>query len=525
MGKVIRKTWMIIGSIGVLLSVKYVSHAFTPIMPKHVQSQFTKPFYMDTLILSHKPSSTDAIGMNPRQLAVEALARYNNKGSMEVVSYLESSEAFLLASQRDKSFARNLVSTTFRRLGQIDTILSICCSSYPPKGKYGRVLKACLRIGVSQLLFLETPSFAAVKETIDILKDKSVGAPKPIIQFANAVLRRVDRERSELLERTDVCDNISIRLRKEFESLYGAETTHKIVHQLLDDSAHQFVDLTLRSEVDMDTVISAFEADAKKRFHSILTLPNGSLRIKKNSNAGSIADWPLYEEGLWWVQDVSSTLPAIALIKALEKEHNVEKDVLSKYHVVDCCAAPGGKTSQLLSAGLTVTAIEASPRRSRRLVENLSRLKFSQDKFKIAVCCGQEWFPDENIDVKGILVDVPCSATGTGSKRPDVLQKDCDLGNLLSTQEALANHCADNILKPGGIMVYATCSLLREESEDQVLRLLERGNMEMLPFEKGEMPGFDDAIHENGWLRVLPGVLGNELKRCDGFFAARLKKL
>jgi 16S rRNA (cytosine967-C5)-methyltransferase len=520
------KWWRIIGGVSMLLSMKHECLSFTPILLKHVHIQSTKkPFAITTQTFCNEPSSADAICMNPRKLAVEALGRYNNKGNMDIVSHLESSQVFLLASQRDKSFTRNLVSTTMRRLGQIDSILTICCSSYPPKGKYGRILKACLRVGVAQLLFIETPSFAAVKETIDVLKDKSVDAPKPIIQFANAVLRRVDREREELLNKTSIYDNMSIALRKELESSYGVETTQKILNQLLDDSAHQFVDLTIRKNEDVDKIISAFEADTGKRFHSVLPLPNGSLRVRKNPNAGSIANWPLYEEGIWWVQDVSSTLPAIALIKALEKECNVNKDAISEFHVVDCCAAPGGKTAQLLSAGLTVTAIEASPRRSRRLVENLSRLNFSQEKFKIAVCSGQEWFPGEQIDVNGVLVDVPCSATGTGSKRPDVLQKDCDLGNLLSTQKLLANHCADNILKPGGIMVYATCSLLREESEEQVLRLLERGNMKMIPFEKGEIPGFDDAIHENGWLRVLPGMLGDELKRCDGFFVARLKKL
>ena len=138
---------------------------------------------------------------------------------------------------------------------------------------------------------------------------------------------------------------------------------------------------------------------------------------------------------------------------------------------------------------------------------------------------GQEWNPEEGTEIAGVLVDVPCSATGTGNKRPDVLRKDGDLGNLIETQSMLANHCADNILESGGIMVYATCSLLKRESEDQVQALLSRGTMKTLPFTKGEIRGFDDAIDENGWLRVLPGVLDGELKQCDGFFVARLEKL
>ena len=196
--------------------------------------------------------------------------------------------------------------------------------------------------------------------------------------------------------------------------------------------------------------------------------------------------------------------------------------------MVDMCAAPGGKTSQLLSAGFQVTAIEANARRSRRLLENLERLRFGEDQCEVVVSPGQEWTPEENdegLGVSGILVDVPCSATGTGNKRPDVLRKDDDLGNLLETQEILANHCADNVLLSGGIMVYATCSLLARESEDQVQKLLQRGTMKTLPFGKDEIPGFEHAIDENGWLRVLPGVLDGELKQCDGFFVARLEKL
>lgn len=464
-------------------------------------------------------SSNEVKSMNPRQLAIQALTENNNKGNgMDAVSRLESSKAFLLAAQRDRNFARNLVSTTTRRLGQIDLILDKCCSSYPPKGKYGALLQACLRVGVTQLLFLETPAFAAVKETIDALKDNALRIPKPMVQFANAVLRRVDREGKDILTTTDVCDNISEYLRQEFQSCYGAENTRKIVEQFLDDSAHQFVDLSVNHKMDKTKIIAAFETDKDDRFHSVISLPNGSLRIRKNPNAGVISNWPLYDEGCWWVQDVASTLPAIALIKSLEKQQyqdEATKLSSSDFHVVDCCAAPGGKTAQLLSAGYNVTAIEASERRSRRLLENLNRLKFDKSQFDLVIGPGQEWLPKEqqNINVQGVLLDVPCSATGTGSKRPDVLMKNGDLGNLLTIQKSLANHFAENILQSGGIMVYATCSLLAKESEEQVRALLKRGSMVTLPFDKGEIPGFDDAIDENGWLRVLPGTLQEELRR------------
>lgn len=171
-----------------------------------------------------------------------------------------------------------------------------------------------------------------------------------------------------------------------------------------------------------------------------------------------------------------------------------------------------------------VTAIEANERRSRLLRENLDRLDFEQ-RCEVVVSPGQDWVNKDDNEVAAILVDVPCSATGTGNRRPDVLQKDTsDLEQLHEIQEILANHCVDNILSKDGIMIYATCSLLKSESEDQVTKLLERDDVTTLPFERGEIPGFDDAIDENGWLRIIPGRLGGQLNYCDGFFVARLTK-
>lgn len=245
--------------------------------------------------------------------------------------------------------------------------------------------------------------------------------------------------------------------------------------------------------------------------------------------SGAVSEWPLYDEGRWWVQDAAATLPALALYNALNNSTNANVESM---HVVDLCAAPGGKTAQLISLGFgKVTAVELSPRRSRRLVENLERLDM-QDRCTVCVADGSEWMPDDNEDVPvmGVLVDVPCSATGTGSKRPDVLRRDENLGNLLQVQQKLAQHCADNIVAPGGIMVYATCSILKQESEDQVQKLLKRGRrgeaaLETVPFTEGEIPGFDDAIDDNGWLRVLPGTLPGSLSQCDGFFVARLRRV
>jgi 16S rRNA (cytosine967-C5)-methyltransferase len=191
--------------------------------------------------------------------------------------------------------------------------------------------------------------------------------------------------------------------------------------------------------------------------------------------------------------------------------------------VVDVCAAPGGKTAQLLSAGFKrVTAIESNIRRSKKLRENLDRLKL-HDACDVIVADGQSWLPQNNNIISGILVDVPCSSTGTGARHGSVLRKTNDLEELIGVQQRLANHCAD-ILSPNGILVYSTCSLLKQESEDQIEKLLMRGDLETVPFLKDEITGFDDAIDSRGWIRVLPGVLGGDLSKSDGFFVARLRK-
>jgi len=479
------------------------------------------------------------------------------KNNINAITKLElNSDYIFLKDQRDKSFARLLVSTCQRRLGQIDKVLSLCCDSkYPPKktGQYGVFVQACLRLGATQILFLQTPGFAAVKETVEVLKILGFHVPQGMIKFTNAVLRKLVRDGKDILEtQSCVFDNIAPWLLQEWTDTWGEEKTLQIVNQLFDEDAYDHVDLTLNlsykltdeeRERKVSRLVREFGGDnfsEKVKGDSIILLPNGSLRIKRNVKSGLISNWPLYQEGKWWVQDISSTLPAIALHKAFKQRHGD----LSDLHIVDMCAAPGGKTGQLIVAGFgQVTAVESNAKRSRRLVENLKRLHL-EDRCRVVVSAGQEWYPsfnratyqtteeDDIEPVNGVLLDVPCSATGTGARSPDVLWKNRRLEELVETQETLANHCADNIIGRGGIMVYATCSLLKVESEDQVKKLIARGNqsrdnavMQTLPFVVGEMHGFDDAIDENGWLRVLPGILGGDLNSCDGFFVARLVKI
>ena len=460
-----------------------------------------------------------------RVVAAESMLEDKKRSSVFPLQRLESSPDYQALEQRDRSFARALVTTTERRLGQIDKIINHCRTktASPRKKKDDLLVDATLRLGIAQMLFLDVPLHAAVKETVDILRSTpSIKVPESKIKFTNAILRRVSREGQELLsELTGPNDNIVPWLLQRWNKDWGSEKAAQISEAFMSQAP---IHLSVKYPSDRST------AARNQRLEEVRDaiggdtdiLPNGSIRVGDDIG-GLINKWPLYDEGLWWIQDVSATLPALALYSVFEDE-NVED-----LNVVDMCAAPGGKTSQLASLGFgRVTAVEYSAKRIPRLKKNLERLDML-DKCTICNADGREWTPpDDDKSVNGILLDVPCSATGTGSKRPDVMRRSQDLKELLQSQEQLANHCADNILQPGGVLVYATCSILKQESENQVKKLISRDNgaeMETIPFKTGEIPGFDDCIDENGWLRVLPGSLQSTIGPCDGFFVARLRRV
>jgi 16S rRNA (cytosine967-C5)-methyltransferase len=342
------------------------------------------------------------------------------------------------------------------------------------------------------LLFLDTPPFAANKETVQVLrmhhhlsKTSTYPVPEPMVKFVNGVFRKlseplaadIDEMSTDddipkqlfghqlLRESTTSKDNIAPWLLKRWENDWGDDLATLICEEMMPVDESSFTPrIDLSTKYSLGVVLK--KQDDEGMMQQMLEelggdstlLSQGSIRVG-TSLKGDVKSWPGYDDGTWWVQDASSTLPALVLSQALYDKNGSDESVLSDINVVDMCAAPGGKTAALLSAGFgRVTAIEANARRSRRLVENLERLKLSE-KCQVVVEEGQNWIPSEK--VHGILVDVPCSATGTGARRPDVLRRDPNLKELLTIQEILANHCADNVLDEGGLMVYATCSILK----------------------------------------------------------------
>jgi 16S rRNA (cytosine967-C5)-methyltransferase len=386
---------------------------------------------------------------------------------------------------RDRAFARLLVATVLRRLGQIDALIAHCLDkSLPPRAA---AVQDMLRLGTAQLLFLRTPPHAAVATSVDLAEAHGFTSHKGLV---NAVLRRLALEGPALEAAQDAARiNTPHWLWRTWSEAYGEATAQQIALAHLKEAP---LDLTVPRDVEhWRQTLEAVEQ------------PTGSLRRQAG---GAVAALPGYGEGAWWVQDAAAALPAKLL-----------GDVAGKA-VVDLCAAPGGKTAQLATAGARVTAIDRSPRRVARLNANLARLALHAETL---VADAAQWRPLE--PARLVLLDAPCTATGAIRRHPDVprLKTAEDVTRLAAVQERLLA-AAVEMLAPGGVLVYCTCSLEPEEGVQQVARLLARGApVTRRAIEPGEIGGLGECITGDGDLRTLPCHLA-ELDGIDGFYAARL---
>jgi 16S rRNA (cytosine967-C5)-methyltransferase len=239
-----------------------------------------------------------------------------------------------------------------------------------------------------------------------------------------------------------------------------------------------------------------------------LVVPTGSVRLVPS---GPIEDLPGFAEGAWWVQDAAAALPA-----------RLFGDIAGK-RVADLCAAPGGKTAALALAGASVTAVDLSAERLKRVSANLARLDLAAEVVAADVF---RWTPPEPFDA--ILLDAPCTATGTIRRHPDVawVKRPEDVGNLAEIQGRMIDR-AVAWLKPGGTLVFSTCSLEPEEGEHQMARALHRHDLAIVPVDPGEIGGLAEAVLPSGAVRTLPFQMPGPTPRLsglDGFFMMRLRK-
>jgi 16S rRNA (cytosine967-C5)-methyltransferase len=386
---------------------------------------------------------------------------------------------------RDRAFARLLVATVLRRLGQIDALVAHCLNTpLPPRAA---MVHDMLRLGIAQLLFLRTPPHAAVATTVDLAELRGFISHKGLV---NAVLRRLSQEGPGLVAQQDAARlDTPDWLWRGWSQAYGEERTRGIALAHLKEAP---LDLTVRS--DPETWRDQLEA---------ILLPTGTLR---RTGGGAIMSLPGYSAGAWWVQDAAAAMPA-----------RLFGDIAGQ-RVVDLCAAPGGKTAQLAAAGARVTAIDRSPRRLDRLNANLTRLSFSVESL---VADAATWRPPE--PARYVLLDAPCTATGAIRRHPDVphLKTPDDVARLAAVQERLVA-AAVEMLAPGGTLVYCTCSLEPQEGPQQVAKLLARGApVTRRPIEAHEVGGLAECLTPDGDLRTLPSHL-SEFDGIDGFFATRL---
>jgi 16S rRNA (cytosine967-C5)-methyltransferase len=386
---------------------------------------------------------------------------------------------------RDRAFARLLVATVLRRLGQIDALIAHCLNTpLPPRAA---MVHDMLRLGIAQLLFLRTPPHAAVATTVDLADHRGFLSHKGLV---NAVLRRLSQQGPDLVAAQDAPRlNTPDWLWRSWSEAYGEAGARGIALAHLKEAP---LDITVRA--DLEKWRAALEATV---------LPTGTLR---RTGGGAIMNLPGYAEGAWWVQDAAAAIPATLLGK------------IAGQRVVDLCAAPGGKTAQLAAAGARVTAIDRSPRRLERLNLNLARLSFGVESL---VGDASTWRPPE--PVRYVLLDAPCTATGAIRRHPDVphLKSPDDVARLAAVQERLVA-AAIEMLAPGGTLVYCTCSLEPQEGVQQVERLLARGApVKRKPIDPAEIGGLAECVTPAGDLRTLPSHLA-QFEGLDGFYAARL---
>ncbi len=377
---------------------------------------------------------------------------------------------------RDRAAAHRIAAAVLRRIGSLDAVLEPHLKKAPPDP-----VRNILRIGAAGLVLLDTPPHAAVATCVALARRRGL---EPFAGLVNAVLRRVSESGAALLEQLDGprLDTPAWLWASWGNAARGISKAHQIEAPL---------DLSL-----LPGVAAPEGGEA---------LPTGSYRYPAGSR---VTEMDGFAEGGFWVQDAAAALPA-KLLAAQPGER-----------VADLCAAPGGKTAQLAATGANVTAIELNPGRIVRLRENMARLQLNVD---IVQADAVTWRPEEKLDA--LLLDAPCSATGTIRRHPDVaqLKRPRDLLTLVAQQDKLLDAACD-MLKPGGRLIYAVCSLQPEEGAARLEAARVRLMFKAVPFTAEELPGLAEAITPEGYVRTTP-AMWPERGGMDGFFVGRLVRL
>ena len=380
--------------------------------------------------------------------------------------------------EREKRFAADLVEKCHRHASEIDALLDEACDKRP-RGS----TRAILRLGIAQLLYFDSiPNRAAVDTSVQLCRKRG-GNPG----LTNAVLRRLSREAPSIQETKPPLYDLLVQDR-------GTELADRYLEACKKPPA--LLQVTCASPDKRDEFIEAVDGVTQKYGDF-----GAALRPEKRTPVPAL---PLFDEGVWWAQDAGAA-QAARLLKGLPTGSKV----------LDMCSAPGGKALQLSSFGFEVVAVEKSAKRAERLRQNLERCKCDVD-----VCVQDATLINDMFD--GVLVDAPCSATGTARRRPDVLRKELDLGALAQTQAALLD-AAWRCLKPGGLLVFSSCSALTADAEASFAAFLQR-TADAHVVEVTAPDFVDDACVVDGALRLWPWHVAGDVGGCDAHYAARARK-
>ena len=436
-----------------------------------------------------EPAATVSSGLAPRRAAVAIVTAALHRGAFLEDALEEAAEA--ITDTRDRAFAHALAATALRRKGQTEKLLAQFMEK--PLDRKAEPAGTILLIGATQILFLAIEPHAAISTSVELAaRDAKAGKFKQVV---NAVLRRVAENRDELLSQLPpALSNLPTWLERKLRADLGPADAAGCAEAHL---AQPDLDLTPK-----DAEAARILVDAGGQL-----LPTGSVRFAAPYPA--IPALPGFAEGHWWVQDAAAALPARML-------GNV-----AGLAVLDMCAAPGGKTLQLAAAGANVTALDVSEQRLRRVAGNLARTGLATTCIAMDAL---QFEPDQLYDA--ILLDAPCSATGTIRRHPELpwSRRADDLKTLVGQQRQLLRHAA-SLLKPGGALVYAVCSLFADEGAKQVQSFLnENRAFTRLPVDPQQLGISAGMVNRHGDLRTLPHMQLDGIAGMDGFYAARLLK-
>jgi 16S rRNA (cytosine967-C5)-methyltransferase len=440
-----------------------------------------------------QPSSNEPAGFAARRIAADILDGVLRRGR-PLDEQLDGKGAHLglpHLADRDRALVRRIVAGVLRRLGSLRHVVGSFLDRGLPRD--APRAETALLIGAAQILLLGGPAHAAVDLSVRIAQaDRRAARYAGLI---NAVLRRIAHDGPARFAGVDTSLDTPEWLMRRWAERYGRETARAIAAANATEPA---LDLTVKRDAD--------EWAGKLRGR---VLPTGSVRTLPH---GPVPLMPGFGEGAWWVQDAAAALPARLLgdVRGLR--------------VADLCAAPGGKTLQLAQAGARVTAVDRSEARLARLRENLQRCGLAAE---VVTADAAEWAAGP---FDAVLVDAPCSSTGTIRRHPDIawLKRPADLAGLVALQRRLLER-AIALTRPGGQIVFCTCSLEPEEGEQMAAGLLaDHPEVRPRPISSSEINGLNGAITPAGELRTLPSQWPDadpRLAGLDGFYAARLERI